>query len=140
MAFDPALPANGAPLNSAEMRTQLTALKSLIDAITTLSGAQVDSTSTLPPGQSANVSVTVVGDTLHFTFAIPMGEPGPTGPQGSQGEVSSADLYNSLQTTSANSNGVSTLGISITDPPTQSEVQAIVSKLDELINTLRRNP
>lgn len=77
------------------------------------------------------------GDTLHFTFAIPMGEPGPTGPQG---EVSNADLYNALQTTSANSNGVSTLGISITDPPTQSEVQAIVSKIDELINTLRRNP
>lgn len=69
-----------------------------------------------------------------------MGEPGPTGPQGSQGEVSNADLYNALQTTSANSNGVSTLGISITDPPTQSEVQAIVSKIDELINTLRRNP
>lgn len=81
----------------------------------------------------------MLGDTLHFTFAIPMGEAGPMGPQGSQGEVSSADLYNSLQTTSANSNGVSTSGISITDPLTQSEVQAIVSKLDELINTLRRN-
>ncbi|MBL9160355.1 MAG: hypothetical protein JNJ70_22930 [Verrucomicrobiales bacterium] len=69
-----------------------------------------------------------------------MGEAGPTGPQGSQGEVSSMDLYNALQTTSANSNGVSPLTISITDPPTQSEVQAIVSKLDELINALRRNP
>jgi len=122
------------------MRSQLTSLKALIDAITTLAGGQVDSTSTLPSGQAANVSVSVVGDILHFTFAIPMGEPGPTGPQGSQGEITSMDLYNAIQTTSANSNGVPTLGTSISDPPTQSEVQAIVSKLDELINTLRRNP
>jgi hypothetical protein len=29
-------------------------------------------------------------------------------------------------------------GLVVSDPPTQSELQAIVSKLDELINALRR--
>jgi hypothetical protein len=40
--------------------------------------------------------------------------------------------------TSANSNGVGTLGMSVSDPPTQGEVQALADKLDELINALRR--
>lgn len=33
MPFDPAKPANGTPVNSLEMRAQLTALKALIDAV-----------------------------------------------------------------------------------------------------------
>ena len=40
--------------------------------------------------------------------------------------------------TSSNSNSVSTLGLTVSDPPTQSEVQVLANKLDELINTLRR--
>jgi hypothetical protein len=43
-----------------------------------------------------------------------------------------------LNQSSANSNGVGTLAIGISDPPTQSEVQQIANKLDELINALRR--
>ena len=35
-------------------------------------------------------------------------------------------------------NGVGTLGLPVSDPPTQGEVQAIADKLDELINALRR--
>jgi hypothetical protein len=40
--------------------------------------------------------------------------------------------------TSANSNGVSTLVIGVSDPPSQSDVQQIADKLDELITALRR--
>jgi hypothetical protein len=40
--------------------------------------------------------------------------------------------------TSSNTNGVATLGMVVSDPPTQGEVQAIADKLDELINGLRR--
>uniref|UniRef100_UPI00378412C6 hypothetical protein n=1 Tax=Prosthecobacter sp. TaxID=1965333 RepID=UPI00378412C6 len=40
--------------------------------------------------------------------------------------------------TSSNSNGVALLGLAVSDPPTQAEVQQIVNKLDELINALRR--
>ena len=44
----------------------------------------------------------------------------------------------SLTTTSANSNGVATLGLSVSDPPTQSEVQQLADKVDELILALRQ--
>jgi hypothetical protein len=37
-----------------------------------------------------------------------------------------------------NGQAVALLGLVVSDPPTQSEVQAIVSKLDELITALRR--
>ncbi len=52
--------------------------------------------------------------------------------------MTSAALNAAIAGTSANSNGVALLGLVVSDPPTQSEVQAIVSKLDELINALRR--
>ncbi|HRH97537.1 MAG TPA: hypothetical protein PLB55_16470 [Prosthecobacter sp.] len=40
--------------------------------------------------------------------------------------------------TSANSNAVATLGMTVSDPPTQGEVQQLVDKMDELILALRR--
>jgi hypothetical protein len=40
MPFDPAKPANNAPNSSAEMRSQLTGLKALIDAILTRSAGR----------------------------------------------------------------------------------------------------
>ena len=54
------------------------------------------------------------------------------------GEVSAANLAAAIDGTSGNSNGVATLGIASSDPPTQGEVQAIADKLDELISALRR--
>jgi hypothetical protein len=63
---------------------------------------------------------------------------GPAGPQGPQGEVSAADLSFAFGATSANTNGVQLLGLTVSDPPTQSEMQAIANKLDELITALRR--
>jgi hypothetical protein len=85
MPFNPALPANNAPLSSAEMRGQLTAL---------------------------NTDV--------------------------QTRATQAQLAGEIGGTSANSNGVATLGMVVSDPPTQGEVQAIADNLDELINALRR--
>lgn len=94
MPFDPAQPADHSPLSSAVMRDQLTSLKALIDAILTLTAAQVDGTTTLNPGDPATAAVSVDGNTLRFTFGIPRGQdgqagqngqdggPGPTGPQG----------------------------------------------------------
>lgn len=66
---------------------------------------------------------------VHFTFGIPQGVPG---------EVSAADLSAAIDGTSSNTNGVATLGMAVSDPPTQAEVQTIADKLDELINALRR--
>ena len=66
------------------------------------------------------------------------GAPGPQGPQGNPGEVSNADLTTALGGTSSNTNSIATLGLTVSDPPTQSELQAVVNKLDELIAALRR--
>lgn len=165
MPFDPNLPADHSPLVSAEMRAQLNGLKALIDAIQTISAAVVDGTNTLPPGNPAAVTLAVSGNTLHFTFHIPQGAtgadgsigpqgsdglqgpqgpqgddgpPGPEGPQGPIGEVSNMDLQNAISGTSNNSNGVGTLGLVASNPPTQYEVQSLGDKLDELILALRR--
>jgi len=52
--------------------------------------------------------------------------------------VTNSTLNTAIAGTSSNSNAVSMLGFAVSDPPTQSEVQQIVNKLDELINALRR--
>lgn len=85
MPYDPTYPPANAEILSAPMRNQFNALKALIDAITTLSAAQVDGVATLPPGFPAAVSVTVTGNTLHFSFQIPQGAAGPEGPAGPSG-------------------------------------------------------
>ena len=76
--------------------------------------AVVDGVNTLPPGSSANVSVSFDGTNVHFTFDIPQGSDGATGAQGQPGEVSQTDLnnglLNNLSQCSNKSNGVSTLG------------------------------
>ena len=102
----------------------------------------MDGVTTLPPSEPATVSVSVTGSTLHFTFGIPQAYSGAEGPQGPSGEVTLSQLNNAvldmLSQSSANSNGVNTLAIGISDPPTQSEVQQIANKVDELIQALRR--
>ena len=53
--FDPSLPQEGTPLDAVQMRSQLTGLKDLIDAVPTLSGAVVDGVTTLTPAEPASV-------------------------------------------------------------------------------------
>ena len=76
--FDPAFPPTNALLVSAQFRAQFMALFDLIQSIVPLSNAQVDGVTTLNPGDAANASVSVVGNTLHFTFGIPPGLAGPS--------------------------------------------------------------
>ncbi len=138
MPFDPSKPASHAEITSPELRSQFTGLKSLIDAVPVVTGAQVDSV-TIGSGTSVNVSL--VTGVLHFDFIL---QPGP------RGEVTQAQLSNDLSNTanqamlntlpqtSANSNGVPLLNLTVSDPPTQSEVQAVVSAYNDLVNALRR--
>ena len=136
MPFDPNLPATNSPNSSAEMRSQLTSLKALIDAILTITAAQVDGVNTLPPGNPASVSLSVIGNTLHFTFDIPQGEVGP------MGEVTTTDMNtaisNAITGTSNNTNNVGTLGQSADFNYNQSQMQDVLNKLDEFINAARR--
>ncbi len=160
--FDPTLPQENTPADAAQMRAQLNGLKALIDAITTLTNAQIDATNTLPPGDPAQVTLTINGNTLHFTFDIPTGDPGPQGeqgpqgdtgpegpqgadgtpggppgpegPQGPPGEVTLQQLDDAIATTSTNSNTVATLDTPYADPDTEE----LRLKLNELLTTLRR--
>ncbi|MBK8039878.1 MAG: hypothetical protein IPK22_22505 [Verrucomicrobiaceae bacterium] len=140
--FDPTKPANNSPNSSAEMRAQLNGLKALIDAIASVSTAVVDGVTTLPPGDPATVTLNVVANTLHFTFGIPQGPTGADGLQGQPGEVSQTDLNNAVATmlgeSSANSNGVDNLSMNADPAYDQNQMQAVMVKLDELINALRR--
>jgi len=59
---------------------------------------------------------------------------GPVGPQGSQDEVSAADLSFAFVNTSANSNSVQSLDTPYADP----EKETMRQKINELIQALRR--
>ena len=128
MPYDPTLPASNSPLSSAEMRSQLTGLKALIDAIP--AGPEGPAGPQGEPGPA--------GSQVSDGLSGPAGPEGPPGPQGPQGEVSLTQLNDAIQTTSSNSNGVAELVLTVSDPPQQMEVQAIADKLDELILALRR--
>ena len=99
--------------------------------------AVVDAVTTLDPGSAATVSVAFDGTNVRFTFGLPRGNdgtPGPPGNDGAPGEISSAQLNDAIQTTSANSNIVGTLDAPFGDP----DAEALRNKLNELITTLRR--
>jgi hypothetical protein len=103
--------------------------------------AMVDGVTTLNPWDSAYVNTSFDGYHVRFTFGIPRGQngsDGSPGPQGPPGEVTQMQLNSAINGTSNNSNAVSLLGMTVSDPPTVGEVQAIADKLDELINALRR--
>ncbi|MEQ1750714.1 MAG: hypothetical protein ABL974_14900 [Prosthecobacter sp.] len=196
MPYDPNYPPLNAEIESAPLRGQFNGLKALIDAIITLTAAQIDGVTTLLPGEAASVGLSVIGNTLHFTFGIPRGDigtqgqngmdgaagpqgppfanavvdavntlnpgdaatvtvsfdgvsvhfsygiprgnDGGDGPQGPPGEVTNVALAGAINGTSNNSNAVATLGLVVSDPPTQTEMQSLANKVDELLVALRR--
>ena len=131
--FDPTLPQENTEIDAAQMRSQLNGLKALIDAILTVNAAQIDSVTTLPPGDPAAVTVSVTGNTLHFTFAIPQGEPG------TPGEVSQSQLDAAILGTAINPSSISPIGTVFMDPVSASDLNIVVNKVDELISVLKRN-
>ncbi len=83
--FDPNLPEPNANATSAVLRGQFQGLKALIDAVPTVTTAQVDAVTTLNPGDAATVGVSITGGVLHLTFGIPQGVDGPPGNDGAPG-------------------------------------------------------
>lgn len=132
--FDPTYPPANAEIESAPLRDQFNALKALIDAIQTLTAAQVGGVTTLPPGSPAAVGVTVTGNTISFTFEIPAGQ------TGAPGEVSQSDLASAIATTALNPTSISPVGANFMDPVNASDLNTIANKLDELIGALQRSP
>lgn len=113
------------------MRAQFNSLKALIDAIVTLDSAVIDSVNTLPAGTPAEVSVTVTGNTLHFTFGIPSGEPGPPG------EVTTEQLTEGLDTRAYAVYHVPALAMTADGEYSSAQLQDIIYKIDELLNALK---
>ena len=66
------------------------------------------------------------------------GDRGDGGPQGPPGEVSTGQLDMAIATTSANSNAIELIALTPSDPPTASDLQAVIDKVNELITALRR--
>ena len=138
MSFDPTKPSTGAPASSAELRSQFNGLKTLIDAVPVVNGATVDSV-TIGSGTSVNVSL--VTGVLHFDFILQPGPPGEVTQAQLSNDLSNTAnqaMLNTLPQTSANSNAVALLTGTISNPPTQAEVQENRDKINELINSLRR--
>jgi hypothetical protein len=95
------------------IRDQLQALFVLINNIASIAAAQVDSTNTLPPSSPANASVTVSGNTLHFTFEIPQGQEGPMGQQGPPFAQAVVDAVNTVDPGTPAAVGVSFDGTNV---------------------------
>ncbi len=64
----------------------------------------------------------------------------PAGPQGPPGEVTEQELLNERINHARNPTSLSALGLSVSDPPTQAEVQALAVRLDDLLTALQRQP
>jgi hypothetical protein len=136
-AYDPALPVDGSLIIASKLRDQFQGLATLIAAVP--AG---------PPGPQGPTGAEGPQGPMGIDGpAGPTGPEGPGGPQGPPGEVTYSDMNTAisgaiaqaLQETSANSNTISPLGIAISDPPTQGDVQNILSTLNDLIYALRRN-
>ena len=103
--------------------------------------AVVDSVNTLDPWENATVDASFDGSNVHFTFGLPRGyngTDGADGGDGAPGEVSQQALDDAINGTSANTNGVTTLGIGADADYNQIQIQELINKVDELINALRR--
>ncbi len=86
-------------------------------------------------GEAATVGVSFDCTNLHFTFAIPRGVDGTNG---TDGEVTAAALAAEITTTSCNTNNVTTLGQTAEGNYNPTQMQDVLTKLDELITALRR--
>ena len=107
----------------------------------------IDGVTTLDPTQPATVNANFDGSAVRLLFGIPRGNNGQDGGpggdgapgiQGPPGEVTNAQLTAAINGSSSNSNAVAALGMTVSDPPTQSEMQMIVNRFDELVLALRR--
>jgi hypothetical protein len=134
MPYDPNLPIENTLIDAVQMRSQLTGLRDLINAVPTITAAQVVSVNTLPPGDPASVGVSISGSTLQFTFDIPAGESGPPG------EVTSGQLTDAINTTAQNPSGVQPLNEGANPNYSDTQMQALINKVDELLAALIRLP
>lgn len=135
MPYDPTYPANGQPLDADPMRGQLNAIHD--DILIIPQG---------PPGapgaDGAQGPQGPQGEPGPAGPAGPDGAAGPqgeTGPQGPMGEVTTGTLIMAMATTARNPSGLSPLTQTISDPPTQAEVQNLQDAYNALLAAVLRS-
>ena len=121
MPFNPALPQNGSALSSAVVREQFNGLKALIDE--------------LPAGVTQQ-ELSQAMDSLQTSVneAVAMLQ---TDLESAVGNLTT-EIETTRQMSANNVDGINILDVVIGNPPSQEDVQAMVDKLNELINGLRR--
>ena len=100
--------------------------------------AIVEAVNQLEPGQPASVTTTFDGTNVRFTFNLPRGNDGPTGGQGSPGEVTAGQLAEAVAGTARDPVGVEPFAGTFSDPPTQGEMQTFAAWAETLRAGLRR--
>ncbi len=113
MPFDAAWPQNGQIIDADRFRGQFAGIIDLIGNGSGITAAQVDGTNTLPPSTPANASVSVVGNTLHFTFDLPQGQEGLVGPAGPPFSTALVDSVTTLNPGDSATVGVSFDGTNV---------------------------
>ena len=93
--------------------------------------ALIGNVTTLNPGENAWVTVSFDGTNVQFFFGIPRGIDGASG-------LTQQQLDNAILGTSRNSNNVSQLTQGADSDYNPIQMQTVLNKIDELINSLRR--
>jgi hypothetical protein len=99
--YDPNTPADHAELTGLMLRDKFNSLNDNITAINAVNAATVDGVNTVNPGDPAQASVSVVDNTLRFTFSIPKGNDGTqggTGDTGAQGPPFAQAIIDAVNT------------------------------------------
>ena len=81
-----------------------------------------------------------LNDLINSTLQGPPGPQGDPGPPGPPGEVTTTDLNGAISGTARDPDTILPLNLTVSNPPTQSEVQQIADLLDAFILAARRNP
>ena len=98
----------------------------------------IDAVNMLPPDDPPSANATFDGGAVHLVFNLPRGLTGSDGIQGPPGEVTNAALAAAINGTSSNSNAVDLIPFTANGTYDVYQQEAIINKLNELINALRR--
>jgi hypothetical protein len=97
MVYDPNFPQENTIADAPQMRAQFQGVIDMINAVpagppgaqgppgASVSGAEVDSVTTVAPGDPASASASYDGTNIHFSFGIPRGADGTNGLNGNDG-------------------------------------------------------
>jgi hypothetical protein len=97
----------------------------------------VEEVTTLEPGEPAKVEATFDGTDVRLSFGIPRGMDGG---DGAPGEVSQVQLDDAIAGTARDPVEIEPFAGTISDPPTQGEVQVLAAWAESLRAALRRQP